>query len=411
MNKKSGTIYIISCGIDSPFPQHRIMKILKRCDIIAGSNTLVQQVETEKEQIIFTKETLSQVSSLITEVETGKNILILASGDSLLQGISGTVLRLTEGKDVNIKITPGTTAFQALFSRLNLPWKESHFFSVHSGEPLPSREVLTKSMAVIYGGNSLTGSDIAQKLIQFHKGSSSREAVLADSLGTEREQLFRGTIEEVSKREVSPLSMLLLLPPTESEKITLQLGNSCDEYKHQRGLITSPEVRAIAISKLQLPYEGVVWDIGAGSGSVGVEIASVMPKVTVHSVEKNSSRINDITSNIEMCGLTNVEVHEGNSSEIINTLPQPNRVFIGGGGESIIDILNRSFQQLKSGGRIVLTAVALQTIERVNTWNTESRIESLTVDISREEQLGKSKYSLYRPENRITIFIWEKKNG
>lgn len=411
MNKKNGTIYIISCGIDVPFPRHRISDTLKKCDILAGSNSLIQQVETDKESVIFTKETVSQTSSLTEAAESGKSILILASGDSLLQGISGTVLRLAKGKSLNVKITPGTTAFQALFSRINIPWKDSRFFSVHSGEPLPSREILASTLPVIYGGNKFTGADIAEKLISFHEESAAREAVLADSLGTDQEQLFRGTLKELSQKEVSPLSMLLLLPPKPAEQIQLQLGSPSDFYQHQMGLITSPEVRAIAISKLKLPYEGVIWDIGAGSGSVGVEIAALVSGVSVHSVEKNASRIDDIFQNIESSGVTNVTVHEGAAEQIVNSLPQPNRIFVGGGGAALIEILESSFDRLKPGGRIVLTAVTVETIQKAANWNTASRTESVTVDISREEQLGNTAYSLYRPENRITIFIWEKNNG
>ncbi len=406
----SGTIHVISCGIGVSFPLQNILQKLENCSILAGSKSLLASVSHEEVmRIHFDQNTVSQVEQLITRAKEGENILVLATGDSLLQGISGTFLRLASGNNVAISIEPGVTAFQALYSRINLPWSDARFFSVHSGENLPCRDILSCSTCSIYGGNRLNAAQIAAELCVYSEQSRMRKGVLADRIGTDNEQIIRGTLAELSEKTVSPTSILLLLPPNNDQNITHQLGEVNSFYSRENELITSPEVRAVAISKLRLPYEGVVWDIGAGSGSVGVEIGALAPKVSVHSVEQKSSRIADIEENICRSGIVNVTVHTGNATEIIPELPSPDRVFIGGGGASIISILEQSYEKLTRGGRIVLTAVATETIQRVSSWNRECCIESITMDISRQIQLGKSDYSLYRPDNRITIFVWEKK--
>ncbi len=406
----SGTIYVISCGIGVDFPLNDILPKLESCSVLAGSRSLLSSVTNEKTtKIYFDQNTVSQVEQLITRAEKGENILVLASGDSLLQGIGRTVLRLATDKNVTVEIEPGVTAFQALYSRINLPWSDARFFSVHSGENLPCRDILSCSTSSIYGGNKLNAAEIAAELCRYSEQSRMRKGVLADRIGTDEEQIIRGTLAELSEKTVSPTSILLLIPPSDDQKFVHQLGEVNSFYSRENELITSPEVRAVAISKLRLPYEGVVWDIGAGSGSVGVEIGALAPKVSVHSVEQKSARIADIKENICRSGIVNVTVHTGNATEIIPELPSPDRVFIGGGGASIISILEQSYEKLTRGGRVVLTAVATETIQRVSTWNRECCLESITMDISRQIQLGKSDYSLYRPDNRITIFVWEKK--
>jgi precorrin-6Y C5,15-methyltransferase (decarboxylating) len=141
----------------------------------------------------------------------------------------------------------------------------------------------------------------------------------------------------------------------------IKFGLSEDEIAHSRGLITKDEVRAVSIHKLRLPQKGVLWDVGAGSGSVSIEAARLLPGLRVYAIERNREQIELIQENKKKLGATNITTTCGEAPEILRDLPPPDRVFIGGHGGNLSGIVRRIKEKMPKG-IIVINAIALETL-------------------------------------------------
>jgi precorrin-6Y C5,15-methyltransferase (decarboxylating) len=152
-----------------------------------------------------------------------------------------------------------------------------------------------------------------------------------------------------------------------------------------------------------------MWDIGAGSGSVGIEAATLCPELEPHLVEKDSKRATLIIKNAENFGISNFYVHRGSALGIIGKLPSPRAVFIGGGGKDISKILKKAFERLLPGGRIVASAVLMETKATLTGILPGNFIETLSVSISRSSSLGGGR--ILKPENPVDIFVFGKQGA
>jgi len=143
----------------------------------------------------------------------------------------------------------------------------------------------------------------------------------------------------------------------------LHLGLPDNYYHHQQGLITKSEIRAITLSKLRLLKDHVLWDLGAGSGSISLEASLLVPLGKVIALEKKSERIQQIEINKSRFGVKNLEIVQAVLPEGLEGLPQPDRIFIGGGGRDLKKIINAAVTFLKPDGLVVVNTVLMQNIQ------------------------------------------------
>jgi precorrin-6Y C5,15-methyltransferase (decarboxylating) len=328
-----------------------------------------------------------------------EKVVVLATGDPLYYGIGGTLCGIVDPK--HLRIHPGLTAFQLFFCELKQPWEKASLFSVHGkGGVLPWRRILRSELAVVYGDPSAPAGTLAARLLEHFPAAAERPAAIGADLGLPSAEIHTGTLREMAAIPAGPLSMLVLLPePGAVPELPLGLADST--YRHQANLITHPEIRAIVLSKLKL-RPGVLWDLGSGSGSVGLEAAGLCSGLTVYAVEKNAERIADIQANLEAEKLENFVICHGDIGDRMEDLPAPDSIFLGGG----IAYLLRAFECLKPGGRLVATGILVSTAARLGSVLNECRSELLTVNVSRAAALGE--HQMWKAENPITIAVFEK---
>ena len=401
-------IYVLSCGVDISYQLPLISNHANRATYVYGSPKLLEtaQIEPSKRKIIDAN-AVSIVKELIAQAKQGINCLVLASGDALFHGIGGT--RMKYNKDnIPVVFIPGPTAFQALFHKLNLAWDEADHLSVHNLKTIPIREILSSKLIAVYGNTQYTASKLAQACINFQKGCINRPAVIASDLGTDHESIQHGTLYDLSQIDSSPTSILLLLPPDSPGQMScLPLGITNDFYDKENNLITDENIRSIVISKLNLSLNGTCWDIGAGSGSVGLEIAALCPRLKVYALEQKAERLEDIRINQSRLGVVNYKVFHGRAPQDLNKLPNPDRIFIGGGGINLPEILEACYERLNVGGKLVVSAVTIESISLLQLWNQTNRQSFICVDISEETQLS-TNYHIFKPHNRIYIATYIK---
>jgi precorrin-6Y C5,15-methyltransferase (decarboxylating) len=187
---------------------------------------------------------------------------------------------------------------------------------------------------------------------------------VAENLGMDNERLHTGTLTEIAEQTFGPLNVMILTKTkTSSVSMFPSFGLTEEEITHSRGLITKNEVRAASLHALGLPRHGVLWDVGAGSGSVGLEAARLFPELQVMAVERDEEQVKNIQKNRERFQAWNLKLFHGSALEVLKDLPAPDRVFIGGSGGQLRDIIDHAAERLRPGGRIVVNAVLEKTAQ------------------------------------------------
>jgi precorrin-6Y C5,15-methyltransferase (decarboxylating) len=149
----------------------------------------------------------------------------------------------------------------------------------------------------------------------------------------------------------------------DADPVSLHFGMPDNAFRHERGLITKSEIRAVTLSKLMLDRPDLVlWDLGAGSGSVGIEAARFLPGGWVYAVEKRAERIEQIAENRDRFGVGNLTAVAADLPGGMEGLPDPDRVFVGGGGKGLPEILRAAAGRLRGGGVIVVNTVLIQSV-------------------------------------------------
>ncbi len=184
------------------------------------------------------------------------------------------------------------------------------------------------------------------------------------------------------------------------------------QRKPLQGLITKAEVRVISLSKMSIRPDSVVWDIGAGSGSVSIEAALIAKNGSVHAIEKNLEDCENVRQNIQKFGATNVELIHGVAPENLEAFPDPDAVFIGGSGGKMSEIISISASRLRNGGRIVVDAATIENLAEALAGLKDNRLCTAVTMVS----IGRSKdiIGLTRFEALNPVFVlsgWREEEG
>jgi precorrin-6Y C5,15-methyltransferase (decarboxylating) CbiT subunit len=188
----------------------------------------------------------------------------------------------------------------------------------------------------------------------------------------------------------------------------IPFGIPDSEFSHTKGMITKEEIRVIAISKLKLKNNSIVWDVGAGCGSISIEAALLAGKGKVFAVEKEKSRVIHIEKNKKRFAISNLEIIHRNAPDCLKKLPMPDAVFIGGGGEDIGKILAVCSKKLTARGIIVVNAITLDTLKAATDFFKKSNWNSETVSVNIAKTKDIAKLQLFNAYNPIFITIGEK---
>lgn len=338
-------------------------RLLESADLIVGGRRLLEAVPDIPARTLPLKPPLESVLNQADQMRrAGNTVVVLADGDPGFYGI-GDRLRREFGAQ-NVVVYPNVTVLQAAAARMNRSWERIETVSLHGrsdSTPLLAGLSLGKTVGV-YTDAVNTPAALGRLLLD----RAGDEIVLHvfENLGGPEERLRSLSPSEAASIEFSDLNFLLaerIKPP----EVRLRLGLSEAELEHEAGLLTKREIRAAGLSGLQLESGQLVWDIGAGCGSVSIEAAALAPGARIVAVEQNERRAGQIRSNVRRTGALTVEVLEGRAPECLSELPDPDRVFVGGGlGRSEAGLLESILDRLKPGGRMVLHLVLLQSLQR-----------------------------------------------
>ena len=355
---------------------------------------------------------LAELVQYLRREAAKKQVVVLASGDPNFYGIGGYLSRHLPKEW--IEILPNVTAVQLAFARIKESWQDAAIVSVHGRPIWPIIEVVRKSPKVaIFTDDKNTPGLVAKALLT--AGISQRRAVVCEHLDGVQERIVDTTLEALPDQSFAPLNLLLLLDrpqdpgaqeqaepsppplPCPPSPAPVTLGIPDSEFACKGGLITRQEIRVISLARLQLKKNSVVWDIGAGSGSLSIEAAQIAREGQVFAAEKDEACIQHILTNCLKFGIppqapdkpSRIHVIQGWAPEACRDWPAPDAVFIGGSGGKIGEILDLVFTQLRPNGRLVLNVIMLERLyEVLNRLRAQGwEVEVTQVSISRSKDI------------------------
>jgi precorrin-6B C5,15-methyltransferase / cobalt-precorrin-6B C5,C15-methyltransferase len=393
----------------------RTLAWIERAEILVGSRRVLSYfADHPGDKRAFQ----SSMNATLLELEAFSathRSLVLASGDPLFYGVGKRLVHRL-GRE-RLLVLPGISSVQALFARLVEPWEDVRVLSLHgrSGANWLG-ELRRYAKLAVYTDPQHTPAWIAEQLLD--GGVTDRCLVVGEDLGSLDEKVQVLSLEEATGRSFSPLNLVAILPLTPqaggSEASTPAarwplLGLADEAFEHQAGLITKVEVRAVVLAQLQLMADLVLWDVGAGSGSVAIEAARLAPLRQVLAVEKNPARYQDLVANVKRFHCGEIRTVPGAAPEALQGLADPDRVFIGGSGGDLPAILRVVAERLRPGGRVVHSAVTLDSLEQIRAFWSGQPVELsiLELQVSRSVPIGESQ----RLEALNPVFIITAANG
>ncbi|MCH9056571.1 precorrin-6y C5,15-methyltransferase (decarboxylating) subunit CbiE [Parathermosynechococcus lividus] len=359
---------------------------------------------------------LRQFNDSLTALETHLNttlhpqVVILTSGDPLFYGLGRWLLTVFPAEQLTFH--PHLTAVQLAFSRLKLPWQDAAICSAHGrnlSALIPLLQQGTAKIAIYTDAEA----DITaiSALYQRLNLPVSYQAWVCQALGSPQEQILPWELHQppVPSPEIHPLNLVVLVrQPQQIPAADLPCFGLEDHqffsFGDRPGLMTKREVRVLALAELALtPQVQVIWDIGAGTGSVAVEIARLLPHATVYAVEKTAVGYQLLCQNRDRFGLANLKPIQGIAPTALDSLPDPDRVFIGGSGTLLATNLEVAWSRLPPQGRIVMAIATLEHQGQVLAWCHQHHLKPqfLHLQLSRSVPLG-SGHRLH-PLNPVTL--------
>lgn len=333
----------------------------------------------------------------------GRRVCVLASGDPFLFGVGATIARRIDAAEM--EVLPSPSAFSLAAARLGWPLGEVETISLHGRARDRLRPLLHPDARIL----ALTSDadepfHIASLLTEAGFGQST--LTLLEALGGPREHIRHFRAESFDPASIDPLNVMAITVADApgARIIPLANGRPDDLFEHH-GQITKREVRAVTLALLSPRRGELLWDIGAGSGSIGIEWMLSHPSMQAIAIEPREDRLARIARNAAIMGVPGLAIIRGSAPDALRDLPMPDAIFIGGGA-TVPGVMEAATGALRSGGRLVANAVTLET-EAVLLDHYARMGGNLTrIAVSRADPVGGM--TGWRSAMPVTIWAWEK---
>ena len=333
--------------------------------------------------------------------QRGRPVCVLASGDPFVYGVGAVLTRDLDPAEM--LAVPAPSAFSLAAARLGWALPDVAQVSLHGRALDLVRPHLQPGRRVLALTSDRDGpADVARLLSDAGFGASS--VIVLEALGGKRERIRTATAAKFDLREVDDLNVVAIEAKAElGARVIARAAGLPDALFEHDGQITKREIRAITLSSLAPRRGELLWDIGAGSGSVAIEWMLADPSLRAIAIERRPDRAARIRRNAAAFGVPGLEVVEGEAAEMLASLPKPDAIFIGGGAN---DALDTARSMLRRGGRLVVNAVTLGTEALLLARNGALGGELTRLAITRADAVGtKTGWRSARP---VTQWTWIK---
>jgi precorrin-6B C5,15-methyltransferase / cobalt-precorrin-6B C5,C15-methyltransferase len=331
----------------------------------------------------------------------GRDVCVLASGDPFVYGVGSVLLRHIDASEM--VAVPAPSTFSLAAARLGWALPETIQLSLHGRLLDFVRPHLQPGARVLALTSDGEGPATLARLLADAGFGRSRLTVL-EALGGPRERIRTATAAAFDLGDVDPLNAVALeVEASPGARVLARAAGLPDALFEHDGQITKREIRAITLAALSPRRGELLWDVGAGAGSVAIEWMLADPSMRAVAIEARSDRAARIRRNAVAFGVPGLEIVEGAAPAALEGLDQPDAVFIGGGATIVLDAAVRA---LRAGGRLVVNAVTAETEALILQRQATLGGELTRVAIARLEPVGHRQG--WRPALPVTQWVWIK---
>lgn len=394
-------IYFIACGVGNEnLICEKARQVLRECDMAIGAKRLAEKFCFKNLVCEIRSE---KIADLIKNNPQKKKIAVIFTGDIGFYSGATKLYKLLENYE--IETICGISSPIYLCSKLKKPWENVKLISLHARKSnIISAVCENEKVFALLGGENNVNS-----LCELFCKYKMENVVLnvGENLSYENEKITTGTAKELLKKDFSSLSCILI--ENKNAEKTLKIGIKDEDFERiPKVPMTKSEIRAVTISKLELNENSVIYDIGAGTGSVSVEMALNARLGTVYAIEKNADALVAIAKNKIKFKTDNLEIIDGFAPLCMKNLPVPSHVFIGGSSGNLAEIVE--FVLAKNAkAKFVVNTVTLETLGEC--MEISKKFDSHeVVEISSSKSKEIEKYNLMIANNPIYIISFQSKN-
>ena len=346
-------------GMGSGQPENLTLQglaALRQADLILGARRLLAVLPagcTENRAAAYRPDEVAE----LLQTSGAENAVLVYSGDTGFYSGASSMMKKLEALGVRARVLPGLSSIQLLAAALGRPWQGWNLVSAHGRTCDPVAECMQGRPTFFLTGGSEDPATLCAQLAA--EGFGDVQGVVGQCLGTPEEKLFRGSVKELAAGRFNSLSVLLV----EAAEVLPRRAPGLPDEAFERGDVpmTKQEVRAAVLAKLAVRPEDILWDVGAGTGSVSVELALAAPRGRVYAVECRPEGCALIKANREKFRTRNLVLVEGLAPDALSDLPAPDAVFIGGSKGSLAAIVDAALDK-NPDARICVSAIALESL-------------------------------------------------
>jgi len=405
-------------GVENDVPVHDVEPCIAIIGIGMGGGTLT----VDAAERIATSDLLIGAERMISSVNSvGKDTLkeyrakeildfiesnpkyerpaVLVSGDVGFYSAAKKLLEAIDQTRYRVEVYCGISSLVYLSSRVGMPWQDTRLLSAHGKDANIINTVRSEHSVFTL----LTGSDGARRLCEelVRYGMNDVDVIIGQDLGSDKERIVSGRPSELKDGDFSELCAAIIVNTNPDR--SMPIGMDDEDFIRGPAPMTKSEVRSLSIVKMKLKKDSVIYDIGAGTGSVSIEMARVADEGMVYAIEKEEPAVELIECNKLKFATPNIVTIPGMAPKAFSGLPTPTHAFIGGSSGNL-DSIVRSLLELNPDIRMVINAITLETIGEITEIIHKygfSHTEIVHLSISKARELGK--YHLMTAQNPIYI--------
>lgn len=346
------TVYIIGAGCgNSDLLTGRASSMAEKCGIIIGPERLVKKYDGFKK--VYYEYKAKKIKEIIDR--ENKDTAVFMSGDTGIY--SGTKRLMDVLNGYKVEVIPGISTVSYFSSKINIPWQEWKIISIHGRKSNVIGHIRENKYTFMFLNGAVDVKNICSKLVSY--GLDNVYVYAGYDLSYESEEIIEGFSKDIDFSERTSLAAALFVNENH-KKIYGEIQDS--EFIRGSVPMTKSEIRTISLSKLGLNADSVLYDVGAGTGSVSVAAAMIDPEIKVYAIEKNRDALELIKANKTKFCADNIEIIHGEAPEVLDKIDEiPTHVFIGGSGRKMENIVDRIIKK-NNDAKFVVNAVTPETL-------------------------------------------------
>ena len=392
-------VYLIGVGMGGPATMTlQALEAVRACPVLVGARRLLEGWEAEHDCVPLIA--AADIAEYIGKAPLGPVGVLLSGDTGFYSGAKKLWPLLGEHEVVTI---PGLSSLTYFCARLQATCQDVKLVSAHGRDCDLTGEIARNPRTFALTGGAVKAADVCRALAE--RGLGDVKVSVGERLGYPDERIVTAPAAELAGEDFDSLAVLLAENPRPAAPPWRGPGLPDAAFLRGDVPMTKEEVRALALSRLRLEENHIVWDVGAGTGSVSVECALACPRGRVFAVEKKPEALALIGENKARFGVDNLEVVAGTAPEALEGLPAPDRVFLGGTSGNMEEILDAVFRK-NPAARVVCTAVTLETVgEAARRFAKLEGADMVQVSVTRTRPAGP--YHLMDAQNPVWLFSGE----